>query len=93
MAILDFQNVGFLSPKNQNVDFSKINAQKFQNFIDIQKNGIYVIELCVTNRCTKFQVNIFIFGCVMTQKPGKGDDVTFLNRIFLAFLIVSLQNK
>ena len=82
MAISDFQNFGFLTPKNQNFDFSKIDAQ---NFIDIQKTGIYVIELCVTNRCTKFQANIFIFGCAMAQKPGKGDDVTFLNRIFWHF--------
>ena len=81
MAISDFQNFGFLIPKNQNFDFSKINAQNFQNFIDIQKR-IHVIELCVTNRCTKFQANIFIFGCAMAQKPGEGDDVTFLNRIF-----------
>ena len=29
----------------------------------------------------------------MAQKPGKGGDFTFLNRIFLAFLIVALQNK
>ena len=85
MAISDFQNFGFLTPRNQNFDFSKINAQNFQHFIDIQKNGIYVIELCVTNRCTKFQANIFIFGCAMAQKPGKGDDVTFLNRIFWHF--------
>ena len=82
MAISDFQNFGFLPPKNQNFHFSKINAQNFQNFIDIQKTGIYVIELCVTNRFTKFQANIFIFGCAMAQKLGEGDDVTFLNCIF-----------
>ena len=28
---------------------------------------------------------MFIFGCAMAQKPDKGDDVTFLNRIFGIF--------
>ena len=74
-----------MTPKNQKFDFSKINAENFQNFIDIQKTGIYIIELCVTNMCTEFQANIFIFGCAMAQKPGEGDDVTFLNRIFWRF--------
>ena len=84
MAISGFKNFGFLTPENQNIDFSKINTKNFQHFIDI-KNGIYIIEICVTNRCTKFQPNIFIFGCAMTQKLDEGDDVTFLNRIFWHF--------
>ena len=29
----------------------------------------------------KIQASIFISGRAMAQKPGKGDDVTFLNRI------------
>ena len=68
--------------QNHNFDFSKLNAQNLQFFYRYRKTGIHVIELCVTNRCTKFQANIFIFGCAMAQKPGEGDDVTFLNRIF-----------
>ena len=76
MTISDFQNFGFLTPKNQNFNFPKPNAQKIQIFIDI-KTGIYVIELCVPNMCTKLQANIFIFSCATAQKPGKCDDVTF----------------
>ena len=76
MAISNLQNFRILTPQNQNFDILKINTQNFQNFIDI-KNGTYAIELYVTNRCTEFQANIFIFGCAMAQKPGEGDDVTF----------------
>ena len=75
MAILDFQNFGFWTPKYQNFVFNK--CPKIQNFIDIQKTGINVIELCVTNSCTKLQANIFIFGCEMAQKPIDGNDVIF----------------
>ena len=85
MAILDFPKKLFLTPKIQNCDFSKINAENFQSFIDIQNTRIYVIERCITNKCTKFQANIFIFGCAMAQKPGEGDDVTFWNHIFWHF--------
>ena len=82
MVVSDFLNFGFLTTKNQNLDLSKINAQKIQSFIDIRKTGIYVIELCVTNSCTKFQANIFLFGCEIAQKPIDGNDVIFLNSIF-----------
>ena len=34
------------------------------------QKGLYVIDLCVTNKCAKFQANIFIFGCEMAQKPS-----------------------
>ena len=47
-----------------------------------QKNGIHIIELYINYQYTKCQTNIFISGCAMAQKPGKGDDVTSLNRIF-----------
>ena len=83
MAVTDFRKFWVFGPKNQNFAFSKINAPKFQNFIDIQKTGKYVIY--VTNRCTKFQANIFIFGCAMAQKPGKCDDVNFLIAFFWHF--------
>ena len=85
MSFSDFRNFGFLTPKNQNFNLSKICAQKIQNFIDIRKNGIYVIELCVTNCCTQFQANIFIFGCEMAHKPINGDDVIFLKLDFWNF--------
>ena len=82
MAISDFQNFSFLTPNNQNFDFSKMNTQKIENFTDIQKIWIYIIELSVTNMCAKFQANIFIFCGAMAQKPNNGNDVTFLISIF-----------
>ena len=82
MTILDFRNFGFLTPKNQYLIVSEINDQKIYNFLDIWKTGIFVIELSVTNSCTKFQANIFIFGCEMAQKPIDGNDVIFWNSIF-----------
>ena len=48
MAISDFQNFWLLTLKNQNFDFSKINAHKIENVEDI-KTGMYIIELCANN--------------------------------------------
>ena len=57
MAISDFQNFGFLTHQK-----TKFRLKKMQKkIIDIQRKGIHVIELCVTNNSTKFQANIFIF--------------------------------
>ena len=57
------------------------------------KNGIYVIEVHTKNMQTKFQSNIFVFGCAMAKKKtGKGDAVTFFELQFLAFLIVVHKN-
>ena len=78
MAISDFPNFWFLTPQNQNFDFSKINAPKHEHFIDIQKTGMYITELCAPSTCTKFQANTFIFGYAIAQKPSNGNDVTFL---------------
>ena len=52
------------------------------NILCISKNGIYVIELCVTKSCTKFQANIFTFGFEMAQKPSDGNDVNILKLRF-----------
>ena len=82
MAISDFQNFWFFTPQNQNFDISKITTYEINIFEYIQKTGICSIELYANCQCTKFQVNIFISGCAMAQRPGKGDDVTFFNRIF-----------
>ena len=76
MAISDFRKFSFLTPTNNKIDFSKINAQKII-FYRYPKNGIYIIELCATSMCTKFQANIFIFGCAIAQKPSNGNDITF----------------
>ena len=40
IAISDFPNAFFLTPINQNFDFSKINEQKRDFFIDMQKQNI-----------------------------------------------------
>ena len=93
MAISDFQNCGFLIPKNNKFRFFKNKCPKIQNFIDIQKNGVYVIELCVTNGCTKCQASIFIFGCEMVQKPIDGTVIIFFETRFLEFPNAVRQNK
>ena len=80
MAISQFQNFGFLIPKNQNFYFRK--KQKNKIFEDIQKARISSIELYNNSQCTNFQANILIFGCAMVQQPGKADDVTVSNAIF-----------
>ena len=84
MAISDVWNFGFLTPKKQ-FQFFKNKCTKNPKFYRYPKNGIYVIELCVTNSCTKFQANIFIFGCEMAQKPIDGNDVIFLKLDFWNF--------
>ena len=71
-----FQNILFLTPKSQNLDFSKTNSYKIEILEDI-KNEIYSMKLYSNKQCTRFQANIFILGCAMAQKSGKGDDVTF----------------
>ena len=42
-----------------------------------RKKRAYIIELRATSMCTKFQANMFIFGCAMAQKPSSGNDATF----------------
>ena len=82
MAISDFCYFSFFTPKTQNLDFSKIDAFKNQVFGAI-KTGIYVVKLHTNNTHTRFQSNIFTFGCAMVKKNiPKGDNVTFLNEIF-----------
>ena len=55
-----------------------MNSCEIEIFGDIQKTEyMYSIELYSNNQCTNFQVNIFIFGCVMAEKLGEGDDFTF----------------
>ena len=63
----------------------KNKCTKIPQYYKYSKTGVSVIDLCITNSCTKFQANIFTFGCAMAQKPGKGDDLTYLNRIFWHF--------
>ena len=53
-----------------------------------------MIETHTKNKHTKFQSNIFAFACAMAKKKtGKGDEVTFLKCISLAFLIVVQKNR
>ena len=64
MAISDFRNFWLLTLKNQNFDFSQNKRQQNWKCWGY-KNGMYTIELCAINSCTKFQANIFIFGYAM----------------------------
>ena len=56
-----------LTNKTLYFDISKINANRIQDFGVIQKGGLYVIKLHTSNKQTKFQINIFIFGCAMVK--------------------------
>ena len=62
-----------MTPKTQNFEFSKLIAYEIQNHHDIQKNGIYAINIHTNNMQTTIQSNVFIFDCAMVKKPGKGD--------------------
>ena len=62
MAISDFRNFWLFTHRNQNFDFSKINAHKIENVEDI-KTGMYIIELCANNRCTKFSQYLYFWLC------------------------------
>ena len=82
--------LGFLiffdfDPKNSKFRFFEKFAYKIQRFQAIQKTGIYVIDIHTNNRPTKFQSNIFVFGCAMAKKPGRDDDVTILKCNFWYF--------
>ena len=52
-----------------------------------------MIKIGTKNKHTKIQSNIFIFDCAVAKKTGKGDDVIFLRRVSLAFIIVVHKNK
>ena len=84
----------FYPPKNQNFDFFRLLPQN-QILKDIKKTGIWSINLCTNSRCTKFQANIFIFGCsVQWSKKQMIKVMTSLfETIFWAFLIFVCQNK
>ena len=84
--------MSILTPKNQNVNFSKINAYKFQNFGVIQKSGVYIVNLHTNNIYTAFQSNIFIFSCGIVKKQIKVITSLFEMQ-FLAFLLAVIKNK
>ena len=77
MAISDFRNFGFLTFKNYNFHFFKNKYSTNPIFYRYPKDQNICYWLCVTISCTKFQANIFIFGCEMPQKPNEGNDVIF----------------
>ena len=82
----------FFALQNAKICVSKISAHKIIIFEVSQNRDVYnvqttqltgglcfklcTIEICTNNRCTKFQANIFIFGCAVAKRPGKGGDVT-----------------
>ena len=61
MALSDFLNFAFLTPKSSKNIFFLKNDHKIQNFQKFQKTGIYVIELAVLNQYAKFQLDTIIF--------------------------------
>ena len=63
------------------------------NTLKLSINREYDIKLYTSNKCTQFQNGILIFGCAITEIPGKANDVTSLNVAFLGFLTVVCQNK
>ena len=58
---LGFPKLWIVDSKKAKCIFQKEMPPKIQNFIGNRKTGTYVMELCVTKSCTKFQANIFIF--------------------------------
>ena len=81
-----------LTPKIHNFNFSKIIAYKIQNFWVIQKKWMYVIEKHTKNAQTKFQSNMFVFGCAIAQKQKKVM-MSHFEMQFVAFVIVVHKNK
>ena len=66
MAISDFLDFAFLTPKiSKNIFFRKM-ITKSKNFQKFQKTGIYVVDLTVLNQCAKVQLDTIIFD------PQKG---------------------
>ena len=82
MAISEFWYFRFWPRKLKILVFRKIKAYKPPIFWSYLKTVQYVVNLHTNKSQTKFQSNIFIFGCTMVKNPGKGDGVTFLNAIF-----------
>ena len=69
MAISDFQNKIFLTPKNsKNITFLK-NFDKIKNFQNFQKTEKTVLDILLDSSHAKFQLNIFISGLDIAKKP------------------------
>ena len=84
---LKFSKTNVFRPPPIKIRFFKHKYLQNQNFDYSLKIVLHIIELYSNNQCTKFQANIFIFGCAMAQKPCKGDDTTFLKRNFWHVLL------
>ena len=76
MAISDFSNFAFLTPKIKKTLLGE-NISKIQNFGKISKTGKYVRELPLSSHHAKFQINIFNFDPQMAVIYVKSDDVIF----------------
>ena len=85
MAISDFQNFDFLTPKISKNTFSDFFLHKIKNFQNFQKNGIYVRKPPISNHHAKFRSNISIFSLPITTKSMPPYDVIFLKFVFGAF--------
>ena len=57
------------------------------NTLKLSINREYDIKLYTSNKWTQFQNGILIFGCAITEIPGKANDVTSLHVAFWDFLL------
>ena len=76
-AITDFRTFWFLSPH-----FFRNKCLTIFFYTYPENRKMFIIDLCGTNMCTKFQANIFIFGRARAQKQSNCYDVTFLKLDF-----------
>ena len=83
MAISDFQKVCFLTPKNQKFDFSNRSAYKIIIFEDIQKPEYMLQKYAPTTGVQNFEPVSLFLAMQWPQKPGKGNDASFFNSIFV----------
>ena len=88
MAISDFSNFAFMTPKISKHHFFRKKDHKIQNLKIFLKTGIYIVELAVFNQCAKFQLDTIIFDPkrdVFVFPIVPNDDVIHLNAIFESY--------
>ena len=69
------------SIRDQIIALEKL-KDSFINFEFVKKNGIFVIELPLSNDYAKFRINILIFDPQMAPICVQSDDVIFFNCVF-----------
>ena len=81
MTISEFCFFTSLTQKFKILIFQKKNLIN-SKFSKCPKKRTNVNNIHTNDTQAKFQSNIFIFGCAMGKKAGKGYDVTFLDALF-----------